>query len=240
MKKIIKKFIRLVLTPFVLPDYIRFKALDKQSRFPIDLRDFHPQIKDKTVTTNFDRHYVYHTAWAVRKVAAINPAYHVDISSLLHFSGMLSAFVPVRFYDYRPADINLSNLTSEHADLLKLPFADNSIVSLSCMHTVEHVGLGRYGDPIDPDGDLKAIKELIRVLQPGGNLLFVVPVGRPHIEYNAHRVYSYAQVIEYFSDLELREYYLIPEASGAPIINATAEQTAKENYACGCFWLVKK
>jgi hypothetical protein len=45
------------------------------------------------------------------------------------------------------------------------------------MHVVEHVGLGRYGDPIDANGDAQAIKELKCVLWPGGVLYFVVPTG---------------------------------------------------------------
>ena len=79
-------------------------------------------------------------------------------------------------------------MSSGYADLANLPFEINSVQSLSCMHTVEHVGLGRYGDPIDPDGDLKAIKEIKRVLAVNGNLLFVVPIGKPKIVYNAHRI----------------------------------------------------
>ena len=58
-----------------------------------------------------------------------------------------SAFVPIEHYDYRPPDIRLDNLESGFADLLNLPFSDRSIASLSCMHVVEHVGLGRYGEP---------------------------------------------------------------------------------------------
>ncbi len=240
MKQTIKKMIRIALSPFVLGDYWRFKAKDKKSRFAVRFGDVYPQIRDKTLATGFDRHYVYHTAWAARKVAEIKPEFHTDISSSLYFSSIVSAFVPVKFYDYRPADLRLSGLSSEKADLMRLPFADSSIKSLSCMHTVEHVGLGRYGDPIDPEGDLKAIKELKRVLAPGGSLLFVVPIGKPRIEFNAHRIYSYDMIREYFSDLELKEFSLIPEKGGAIIANATKEQADGERYGCGCFWFVKK
>lgn len=239
MKKIIKKAIRVALTPFVLLQYFKFKRLNPDRRFPIRFSDFHPQLRDRTVKTGFDRHYIYHTAWAARKVAAIKPDFHIDISSLLYFSGIVSAFVPVKFYDYRPAEVTLPGLESAHADLLSLPFDNTSVQSLSCMHTVEHVGLGRYGDKMDPDGDLKAISELKRVLAVGGSLLFVVPVGQPRIEFNAHRIYSYEQVMEYFAGLELAEFMLIPEKSGSPIYGATAEQVAAEKYACGCFWFKK-
>lgn len=226
-------------SPLIMFDYWKFIKKDGVKRFCINWRDFYPQVRDKTARTSFDRHYLYHPAWAARVVSQIKPSVHVDISSILHFGTILSAFVPVKFYDYRPADIELSNYSSAHADLLALPFTDNSIESLSCMHTLEHVGLGRYGDPINPEGDLKAISELKRVLKPDGNLLIVVPVGKPKIEYNAHRIYSYEQITEYFSEFSLKEFALIPEKDGGLIYGASASQVAQENYACGCFWFEK-
>src|SRR3972149_9028309 len=239
MKKRIKKIIKISLSVFLILDYLKFKKFHDK-RFSLKLIDFYPRLNDKTIKTGFDRHYVYHTAWAARKVREINPEFHVDISSSLYFSSIVSAFVPVKFYDYRPPNLELDDLSVEKADILSLPFGDNSVSSLSCMHTIEHIGLGRYGDAIDPDGDIKAIKELKRVLAPGGNLLFVVPVGKPRVEFNAHRVYSYEQIMEYFSDLNLREFTLIPEKNGGMIINASPEQAAAEYYGCGWFWFVKK
>lgn len=155
----------------------------------------------------------------------------------------MSAFIPVKFYDYRPVKLNLSGLVCESADLLALPFMDGSIRSLSCMHVVEHVGLGRYGDPLDPDGDLKAIAELIRVLAPGGLLLFVVPVGgTSKVMFNAHRIYRYDQVIEYFSDLELKEFALIPDEPehGGLVRNPPKGLADSQNYGCGCFCFKKE
>ena len=152
---------------------------------------------------------------------------------------MLSAFIPVEFYDFRPADITLTGLQSKKGDLLSLPFKTNSVVSISCMHTVEHVGLGRYGDPLDPNGDLKAIAELKRVLAVDGSLLFVVPIGKAKMCFNAHRIYSYKQIREYFSELELIEFSLISEKTGAIIKDATEKQADQEDYGCGCFWFKK-
>ena len=151
---------------------------NSQPRLAVRWRDRAPCLRDRTESTGFDRHYVYHTAWAARIVRQVSPARHVDVSSSLFFCGIVSAFVPVDFYDYRPADLRLDGLTSGVGDLMRLPFVDGSVPSLSCMHTVEHIGLGRYGDPLDPSGDSKAIAELKRVLAPGGSLIFVVPVGR--------------------------------------------------------------
>lgn len=228
--------------PYFISDFVRFRRLSGKGRFSVYFHDIFPCLLDRTTNTSFEPHYTYHLAWAARKVAESRPDFHIDISSSLSFATIVSAFVPVRFYDYRPAKLNLGNLSSERGDLMQLPFADNSVTSLSCMHTIEHVGLGRYGDPIDPDGDLKAIKELKRVLAPGGSLLFVVPIGKPKIQFNAHRIYSYGMVKEYFSDLELKEFSLIPDEfkEKGMIYSATKKDADAQKWGCGCFLFVKK
>ena len=209
------------------------------SRFEMKWEDRHPCLHDRTTTTTFDRHYVFHTAWAARVLAHSRPHKHVDIGSSLYFAGIVSAFVPTEFYDFRPAALDLTNLQSRHADLMRLPFGDGVVESLSCMHVVEHVGLGRYGDPIDPDGDLKAMRELQRVVAPGGSLLFVAPVGKPRIQFNAHRIYSYEQVREAFPELEVVQFSLIPdlECEGGLLQDASPDLVQHQRYACGCFWL---
>jgi hypothetical protein len=106
------------------------------------------------------------------------------------------------------------------------------------MHTVEHIGLGRYGDPIDPNGDIKAGAELKRVLQEEGYLLFVTPVGQPKIEFNAHRIYSYEMILDMFNELELKEFSLVTD-SGDFIENANPDIVKEQKYGCGCF-LFKK
>lgn len=203
-----------------------------------------PQLNDKTATTGFDRHYIYHTAWAARKLKETNTLEHTDISSTLYFSAIASAFTKIHFYDYRPAELILDGLISNKADLSNLPFKSNSIKSLSCMHTIEHVGLGRYGDPVNVDGDLKAMNELARVLEEKGNLYIVVPVSqRPKICYNAHRIYSADMIVNSFqqSGLKLQEFTLIKGADYTTglIKNPKNTDWSDEDYACGCFWFTK-
>lgn len=216
-----------------------FKSLVTDNRFVFSEDDFYPCLDDATGNTNFDAHYIYHPAWAARIVKKITPPFHIDISSTLHFCSILSAFIPVEFYDYRPADLTLDNLHSKRADLTNLHFEDNSILSLSCMHTIEHIGLGRYGDPIDPQGDLKAIEELKRVCAVGGNLLFVVPVGIPKIMFNAHRIYHPKMILTYFDNFTLENFALITDQSKY-IEDATIEMAENQIYGCGCYWLKKK
>jgi SAM-dependent methyltransferase len=208
-----------------------------RQRFDLEWKDRHPCLDDRTSATSFDPHYIYHTAWAARAIAGCRPSEHVDISSSLYFCSLVSAFVPVSFYDFRPAPLRLSGLSCRQVDLTRLPFEDRSIESLSCMHVVEHVGLGRYGDLLDYDGDLKAMKQLQRVLAVKGRLLFVVPVGSSRICFNAHRIYDFKQVREAFPDLMLEEFTLIPDdaASTGPIINCDPSLVERQSYACGCF-----
>lgn len=226
-----------------LCDLIRFRFLSAKANrsMALRLRDQLPHVDDRTRTTGFDRHYIYHTAWAARILAQTKPVEHVDIASSLYFVTSTSAFVPIRFYDYRPADLDLSNVSSDRADLLALPFADNSIESLSCMHVVEHVGLGRYGDELAPTGDLQAMAELQRVLAAGGDLLFVVPVGKPRVCFNAHRIYSYEMVRDAFSALEIVQFALIPDDGNRQglIVDADPSLVADQTYGCGCFWFKK-
>jgi SAM-dependent methyltransferase len=217
-------------------------AGSKGAHFNIPTAPHIPFLDDATGVTHFDRHYVYHIAWACRVVKEINPEVHVDFSSSLHFCTALSAFIPVEFYDYRPAQLGLDNLKSLHGDLTAIQLPDNSVQSLSCMHTVEHVGLGRYGDPIDFYGDVKAIAELKRITAPGGSLLFVVPVGQQRIEFNGQRIYAFETVMKQFDGLELREFSLIPDHAdaGGLIRNCDPKLVAAQKNGCGCFHFVKK
>jgi hypothetical protein len=223
-------------------DYYFFNKNYRDKRLVFKYKDRYPCIEDKTETTYFDSHYLYHTDWAARILAKYRPDLHVDIGSCLRFITIASAIAPIDFYDYRPPDIYLSNLNTKHVEIAELPFEDSSVRSLSCMHVLEHIGLGRYGDPLDPDGDLKGANELIRVLAKKGNLLFVVPIsGEPRIEFNAHRIYSYNMIVEMFSELKLVEFSLIPDNAieQGIINNATEELADEQKYGCGCFNFVK-
>jgi hypothetical protein len=227
-------------------EYEKFLSLAEltEGRFVLNKKDCQLMLYDKTEYTSFDRQYVYHTAWAARVLSVTQPETHVDISSSLYFCAMVSAFIPVKFYDYRPANLSLSGLEEYSSNLLHLDFADNSISSLSCMHTIEHIGLGRYGDKLNYDGDIKAMKELSRVLAPNGDLLIVVPIGKKNkLCFNAHRIYTKEQILSIFAKLgvQLKEFVLIPEdqADGGLVTNPDKEIIEKNSYACGCFWFKK-
>ena len=234
--------------------YKSVKATRKRFNFEYDsfLKDYNSKsgssennisqamIYEDSVNTAFDRHYTYFPAWAMRRILQFGKLIHYDIGSTINLSTMLSAVMKVNFYDFRPAKIKLSNLYCKHADLTKLMFKSNTINSLSCLHVLEHIGLGRYGDPIDSNGDRKAARELTRVVSKGGNLLVVVPVGKPQVIFNIHRIYSYDQVIALFSSMKLKEFSLIQGSGDKGILeHANPNLVKNETYGCGCFWFIK-
>lgn len=174
--------------PTFRQEFEMFRSLPNHERLPIRCEDRYPCLNEPTPSRTFDWHCVCHTDWVAGVLARIHPEIHTDVSSPLYFGTLVSAIVPTTFCDSRPADVRLGGLETHVPDVTALPFADGSVWSLSCMHAVEHIGLGRYRDPIDQDGELAAISKLRRVLQPGGDLLSVVPVGSPRVMSNAHRI----------------------------------------------------
>lgn len=202
----------------------------------------HACLNEDTANTGFDPHYIYHVAWAIKKIFQTRPKAHFDVSSSLGFCTAISAFTKTTFIDLRPAELKLDNLNCISCDLTdSKQWKHRDIESLSCMHVVEHIGLGRYGDSLSVDSDILAMENLIIALSSGGRLLFVVPVGKAEIYFNAHRVYSASWIANFFSkSCHLNEFYLIPPFPQlAPMLNCDLSIADQFTYACGCFEFIK-
>ena len=205
---------------------------------PIRALDLLPQLHDRTEFTRFDAHYFYMGAWATRRIIERKPKTHVDIGGHVFFISTLTAVTPVVFVDYRPLRSNLSGFVGVAGDIRSLPFADDSLDSLSCLHVAEHIGLGRYGDPLDARGTHKAMRELGRVLAPGGNLLFALPIGRERLCFNAHRVHAPATITEGFSGFDLVEFSGVHD-DGTYVERASLQDFRGDEYGCGLYWFRK-
>jgi len=222
----------------------QFDQFKEQSRldgrFEPRQADWYPFLKDNTADTGFDPHYVLHTAWAARMLAMTKPKVHTSFGDSLYFAGIASAFVPMTFCDIRESRLPFRDIKEDRTDLTSLPKSwTGTLESVSCMHVLEHIGLGRYGDTLDASGDRKAAAELARVLAPGGQLLLVVPLEEPpRVCFNAHRLYSYAQVMSLFPDLSLQEFTLITN-DGQFFENADPGLLKGLEYSCGCFRYTK-
>ena len=219
------------------PGYVA--AWRRYARVPgaeqIRLLDAYPCLHDRTRHSGIDSHYFYANGWTMRRIIAQGSPYHVDVGSQTIFANLLAATVPVVFVDYRPLQASLSGLTCIGSDILALPFRDASIHSLSCLHVAEHIGLGRYGDNLNPSGTRLACAELARVLAPGGNLYFALPVGHPRVYFNAHRVHTPDTILEYFAKLHLEEFSGVHD-DGHFVERAELTEFLDSDYACGFFW----
>lgn len=231
---------------FAVPNFIKylidlyyFKRLCSKNKEwrGIDLELF-PQLHDSTPMTKQDPHYFYQGVWAMRRIILSGVKEHFDVGSQIDFVRYLSIMVKVNFVDIRPIDLDLLNLLCQKGSIVNLPFRDNSIFSLSTLHVIEHIGLGRYGDSLDPIGSYKAAQELIRVLAPGGKLYLSTPIGRPRICFNAHIIRTPLQVCLLFDGLDLVEFSVVQD-DRKYIEKANMNNYIKSNYACGLFVFTK-
>jgi Caenorhabditis protein of unknown function, DUF268 len=137
--------------------------------------------------------YFYQDQAVARWIYQAQPTRHVDVGSRLDgFIGHLSVFRNVDVIDIREQPFPVSQVNFHQLDLMKKlpPEWLECTDSLSCLHTIEHFGLGRYGDPLDPNGYLKGIAQLKRMVQPLGRIYLSTPIGPQRVEFNAHRIFS--------------------------------------------------
>lgn len=227
----------------IIPNYFRFfNDMRRFNRFSTinraKFRNIYPQLWDATKTTPFDAHYLYQALWASGKIYTINPKYNVDIGSQIQFASTLGINIPTIYMDFRPVNIKAKNFLSTAGDIMHLPFQNNSIESLSCLHVIEHIGLGRYGDKLDPQGHLEGINEIKRVIANNGNLIISTPVGQERICFNAHRIFNPIEFLSYFQEFQMLEFSFVDDQDNFHE-KANLQDAAKQRYACGMFWLRK-
>ena len=200
----------------------------------------YPCLNDDTTKTSFEPHYFYQGIWAGEKIYQSLIKKHVDVGSEIRWVGSLTVYVnEVTFVDIRPFGTNLNNLKMLKGNILNLPFENESLQSISSLSVIEHIGLGRYGDAIDPEGTKKACKELQRVTMKNGNIYVSCPIGKEKTCFNAHRIHNPEIIMEYFDECELVEFSVVND-NETFIKNVNMKNYMNNNYACGMFWLKKK
>lgn len=242
MSRILRRWLLAFIAPrpligfLYLPRFIRhwFSYRHKTTMAKPRMSESYPCLTDWIPYTPFDPHYFFQGAWLARRLHRCAPKLHVDVASSVLTIGTISALVDTIFVDYRPIRANLNGMTPVAGDILCLPFAQNSLKSISCLHVIEHIGLGRYGDSIDPEGSIKGARELARVLEPGGLLYLSTPVGRERVEFNAHRVFAPQSVAGMFGELELVEFSYVDDA-GRYCECRELREPVNSHYACGLY-----
>lgn len=223
-----------------LPGYVvsLFKYMVRSRSWLINL-DLYPMLDDKTKNTGVDYHYLYQQIWVFNNVNKLKPKDHYDVGSTYQMSCYLAGITKAHFIDLRPIQADIENLDLLEGDIEHLPFKDNKLESVSCLHVIEHIGLGRYGDKLDVNGPEIACKELGRVVKPGGFLYLSTPIGRERICFNAHHVWNPLTILKYFKGFELVEFNMVDD-EGKLHRNIKVKSFQKNEYSLGMFKLRKK
>lgn len=192
-------------------------------------------------------HYFHQDLYVARQINISKPIRHLDIGSRTDgFVAHVAAFREIELIDIRDIKSNVKNIVFRQADLMELPpdlvdYCD----SISSLHAIEHFGLGRYNDPIDYFGYLKAINNIYRILKDKGRFYFSVPIGPQRIEFNAHRVFSVEYLIRILSqNFEIYSVSFVNDKGDFfEDIELTEEGIASNfgcYYGCGIFTLIKR
>lgn len=191
--------------------------------------------------------YFWQDLHVARKIHLANPAKHVDIGSRIDgFVAHVASFREIEVFDIRPVTSLIPGILFRQADLMNpseslAEYCD----SLSCLHALEHFGLGRYGDPIDPHGYAAGLGNMAKILRPGGLFYLSVPIGKERVEFNAHRIFDPRALVRLAAanGLLLREFAWIGP-SRALIQSSSPDQDMDElgklHYALGLFTFVKQ
>jgi hypothetical protein len=225
---------------------LKRQKLSTLTEFP--LGKLYPCLDDRFSNSGSTKgHYFHQDLYVARRIYLNNPRLHVDVGSRIDgFVAHVASYRPIEVIDVRPLPSNIPNIRFTQADFMK-PIRGELIGycdSLSCLHVLEHLGLGRYGDPVLHDGYLLGLDNLYAMLRKNGKLYFSVPIGPQRIEFNAHRVFSTSYLLGLFSGRYTIDHFSFVDDRGD--LHEDTEMTEdkiKNNfgcrYGCGIFEMTK-
>lgn len=204
-----RKFVaNMIAWPGYLADtviYVKKRRMSNENKFSLRINALYPVLGEKKAQAGNLGAYFFQDLYVARRIYKKKPTMHMDIGSRVDgFVGYLLTFMQVTIIDVRPLS-GIEGLTCVSADAtnLRSSIEDDSIASLSCLHALEHFGLGRYGDAINPNAWRDGLSEMHRILKPNGILYLSVPIGNEILEFNAHRIFSPVTVPEYANSIGL-------------------------------------
>lgn len=225
LKSVIKKIspnprvaVKSILHPVRLAqmfhDMSHYNRMNTRPEFHAQITKIYPCLRDKGDNAGSLGVYFWQDLWAARKIFRVRPPEHHDIASRVDgFIAHVLPFMPVTMIDIRPLPQKVEGLKFIQADATNLDgIPDKSLISLSSLCAPEHFGLGRYGDPVDPEACFAALRSMQRVLADGGHLYIAVPVGdKSGVAFNAHRIFTPEIVAETVDELRLADFSVIDD-----------------------------
>lgn len=192
-------------------------------------------------------HYFHQDLLVARDIFDKKPRRHVDVgSSIYGFVSHVASFREIDVLDIRPLDADIPGIRFFQQDVLQLDELWRGVTdSASCLHALEHFGLGRYGDAIDYDGWRKGLANLVGLLEPGGVLYLGLPTSnRQRVEFNAHRIFSLPHLRDFLAEsLEIERLAFITDAgdllTDVDPFGKDAENSFRADYGCSV-WVLRK
>lgn len=192
--------------------------------------------------------YFHQDLLVAQRVWERSPRRHVDVGSRVDgFVAHLATFRPVEVVDLRPLRTSARNIRFVQQDACRLsPQTLGMADSVSCLHALEHFGLGRYGDRIDATAHVRGWRAIASIVEPGGWAYLSVPIGaRQRVEFNAHRVFSLPALARMVQDgFELKNLHYVDDDGelhlDAPTEGPRWEETFGLRMGCGILELQKR
>jgi len=191
--------------------------------------------------------YFWQDLLVARMIFEARPAKHVDVGSRVDgFVAHVASFREIEVFDVRPITTKIPGVTFKQANLMNpVEGMSGYCDSLSCLHALEHFGLGRYGDPIDPKGYERGLANMACLLRENGVFYLSIPVGIDRVEFNAHRVFDPRVIVNLAMQHSLRLCALTVIQSGGKVETLSLDKArlshlASQRYALGIFVFQKR
>ena len=235
-----RKMVRAIWSlPFYILSYVRFRVLFSGVMASI------PCLHDVGVEGGATKsEYFWLDLIVARRICKNFPEKHVDIGSRVDgFVAHVASFREIEVFDIRPLTSQIPGVIFQQADFMthdRASIPSNYCDSLSCLHALEHFGLGRYGDPLDPMGYEFGIANMSELLKPNGIFYLAVPLGLERVEFNANRVFSPHTIIDlaFKNDLEFINLLTIGSYGPSKMIDYSSELLdliGAQSYTLGLF-----
>ena len=232
---------------FELPGY--FKARRDFSRISQHKHEWpmrsYPVLLDRDAESASLGEYFWQDLLVAKEIINQSPNRHVDIGSRVDgFIAHIACMRKVEVFDIRPLHWEIENVKFTQWDIMDPnPTLNGSADCVSCLHTLEHIGLGRYGDKLDPEGWKIGLKSLVDLVASGGGLWLSVPIGIQRIEFNAHRVFNPATIIHAASELGvmLKRFFYLTDSGFVESVSIAEDalSLSTKNYGLGIFFFSK-
>jgi hypothetical protein len=233
-----------------LKDFVNLYYQQKQSAF-FKIKSVYPVLTDKFDGAGVMRGHYFHMDLVVaQEIFHNNPDRHIDIGSRIDgFVAHVASFRKLTIIDIRTIESKIENIQFVKADLMANLPSDliNCTSSLSCLHALEHFGLGRYGDPIEINGHIQGFLNMSKILKKNGLFYFAVPISnKQRIVFNAHRVFSINYLCKnLFKDIfHIENFYYVDDLGNLnkppfDLLNDEFLRSYDCHYGCGIFVLRK-